>query len=341
MKKIFNKIFITSFIIILVCVSNAFTPKRNLQSENNLPDKIIGADISFLPELESKGMKFYEDGVQKDPITILKEHGFNFIRLRIFNDPAQDSGYSPKLGFCDLKHTLLMAKRAKAAGMGILIDFHYSDYWADDHTQFKPAAWKGLNFKQTTQALHDFTYKVIEALKVQNTLPDMVQIGNEINEGMVWPDGNISHPDTLAAFFKAGINAAKEVDPSIKIMLHIALGGQNARSILFLNTVIQRNVPFDFIGESYYPQWHGTLQQLHDNLTDLAKKYKQDIIVAEYTFHKQEVNDIVFNLPNNKGKGTFIWEPLNTWEQMFDKNGNANDSMLHIYDNVVKKYEVK
>jgi arabinogalactan endo-1,4-beta-galactosidase len=168
----------------------------------------------------------------------------------------------------------------------------------------------------------------------------MVQVGNEINHGMIWPDGNMSHPDTLAAFIKAGIRAIKEVDPSILIMLHIACGGQNTESRYFLDNMISRGVKFDLIGESYYPQWHGTLLQLDSNLTDLAGRYKQDIIVVEYSRYKEQVNDIIFNLPKDKGRGSFIWEPLNTWESVFDKSGNIKDSLMGIYKALSRKYKI-
>jgi arabinogalactan endo-1,4-beta-galactosidase len=302
--------------------------------------KILGADISFLPQLEARGMKFSDKGVQKDAIQILKDHQFNYIRLRIFNDPAADSGYSPGKGFCDLEHTEAMAKRVKAAGMKLLLDFHYSDTWADPGKQFKPAAWKAYDFEQLTQAIREYTRNVLTALKNQGTLPDMVQIGNEINHGILWPDGSTKNPDTLAAFLKAGIAGVNDVDPSINIMLHIACGGQNDQSRYFLDNMLARHVDFDVIGESYYPQWHGTLDQLKSNLTDLAARYKQDVVVAEYTEHKREVNDIEFNLPDGKGKGTFIWEPLNTWEFFVDKDGKTND-LIDIYPEVAKKYHIK
>ncbi len=299
--------------------------------------KMLGADISFLPQLEDRGVKFSDKGIQKDAIEILKDHGFNYIRLRIFNDPATDSGYSPKKGFCDLAHTLQMAKRLKNLGMKFLLDFHYSDYWADPQQQNIPAAWRGLNFNQLTQALHDYTKKVLLALKAQNTLPDMVQVGNEINHGMVWPDGQIGNLDSLAGLLHAGIVACNEVDPSIIIMLHIALGGQNDESRFFLDNMIERNVLFDVIGESYYPKWHGTPDDLRNNLSDLITHYNKDVIVVEYSQLKNEVNDIVFNLPCDKGKGSCIWEPLSTWESVFDKDGKSN-GFLNMYDEISKRY---
>jgi arabinogalactan endo-1,4-beta-galactosidase len=319
----------------------AYIPLKPVQPIRKIPAKIMGADISFLPELEARGMKFFDHGQPEDAIQILKKYGFNYIRIRIFNDPAADSGYSPKKGFCDMEHCKAMARRIKSAGMKFLLDFHYSDYWADPGKQYKPSAWKNLDFPQLQHAVFDFTKKVITELHDQGTTPDMVQVGNEINHGMIWPEGNASHPDTLAALIKSGIAAVREVDPSIQIMLHLACGGQNAESRFFLDNMLSRGVAFDLIGESYYPQWHGTLEQLDSNLRDLGTRYKQDIIVVEYSRHKKEVNDIVFNLPGGKGRGTFIWEPLNTWESVFDKTGKMKDSLMEIYSALNRKYKIR
>src|SRR5690242_20064522 len=298
---------------------------------------MIGADISFLPELEARGMKFSDNGVEKDAIQILKDHGFNYIRLRIFNEPARDSGYSPGKGFCDLAHTKAMAKRVKDAGMKLLLDFHYSDYWADPGKQYKPAAWRGLSFEALKKEMYDYTKEVISKLKAQGTTPDMVQIGNEINHGIVWPDGNVSQVDQLAQLINAGTAGVKAVDPGITMMLHVALGGQNDESVWFIDNMLARGVEFDVIGESYYPKWHGTLDDLRNNLTDLATRYSKDIIVVEYSQLKKEVNDIAFSLPNDKGKGTMIWEPLNTWEKIFDDKGDTNNLLL-TYDEISNKF---
>jgi len=302
-----------------------------------LHTRMLGADISFLPQLEDRGLAFYDNGQQKDAIQILKDHGFNYVRLRLFNNPAADSGYSPKKGFCDLAHTLQMASRVKKVGLKLLLDFHYSDYWADPQQQNKPSAWKNLGFPQLTKAVHDYSKSVIQALKDQGTLPDMVQIGNEINHGMVWPEGHVGNLDSLAQLIKAGIAGVKEVDPAMVVMMHIALGGQNDESVFWLDNMLARGVEFDVIGLSYYPKWHGTLNDLQNNLTDLSRRYAQGIIVVEYSQLKREVNDIVFNLPDNKGWGTCIWEPLNTWESVFDRSGKAND-LMKIYDDVRQQY---
>lgn len=301
------------------------------------PGKMLGADISFLPELENRGIQFSENGVNKDAILLLKEHGFNYVRLRIFQNPSTDSGYSPGKGFCDLEHTLQMAKRVKAAGLKLLLDFHYSDYWADPGKQYKPAAWRNQRFEQLKQSLYDYTRDVMLALQKQGTTPDMVQVGNEINHGIVWPEGSVAHFDSLAQLVSAGTAAVKAVDPKTVMMLHVALGGQNEETVFFVDNMLSRGVHFDVIGLSYYPKWHGTLDDLQHNMHDLVKRYGKDLCVVEYSQRKTEVNKIAFEVPGGKGKGTFIWEPLNTWEYIFDKQGKAND-LLKVYDELSKQY---
>ena len=313
--------------------NDVYVPKK-------VNEKILGADISFLPELESRGMKFSVDGKTEDAIDILKDHGFNYIRLRIFNQPANPKGYSPGKGFCDLPHTMAMAKRIRAAGMKFLLDFHYSDYWADPGQQNKPAAWVGEDFPALKKSLYDYTVSVMKSLKDQGTTPDMVQVGNEINHGMVWPEGGIGNLDSLAQLIYAGVEGVKAISPKTIIMLHIALGGQNAEARFWLDNMTARNIPFDVIGLSYYPKWHGTPADLKNNMADLAARYKQQVMVAEYTQLKNEVNDIAFTVPDGKAVGTFIWEPISTWESIFDRDGKAN-ALLNVYPVIAKKYGVK
>jgi beta-galactosidase len=315
--------------------------KYNLQGEaakTRKATKMLGADISYLPQLEAEGVKFSDKGQAGDAIEILKKHGFNYVRLRIFNDPARNNGgYAPGKGYCDLTQTLAMAKRVKAAGMKLLLDFHYSDYWADPGKQYKPKAWENLPFDQLKSSLYDYTKIVITALKAQGTTPDMVQVGNEINHGMVWPEGNIQNPDQLAQLFQAGVAAVKSVDVGIVIMFHLALGGQYDESVLVIDEMQKRKVHFDVIGLSYYPRWHGTLDDLEYNMNHLIKRYNKDIIVVEYSAKKREVNKLVFELPEGKGMGTCIWEPLSTWEKIFEKDGKSN-TLLEIYDEISNSY---
>jgi beta-galactosidase len=312
-------------------------PSLSVVQSKRTVDKMLGADISFLPQLEDRGMKFSDKGVQKDPMQILKDHGFNYIRLRLFVDPAADSGYAPGKGYCDLNHTIEMAKRIKAAGMKFLLDFHYSDTWADPQKQFKPGAWKGENFEELRQTVFNYSKEVIEKLKAAGAAPEMVQVGNEINHGVIWPEGHINNLDSLAQLVYAGIQGVKAADPSIQIMLHIALGGQNDESRFFLDNMIVRGVPFDVIGLSYYPRWHNSLEDLRYNLNDLARHYNKDVIVVEYSQLKKEVNELAFDVYGSHGKGTAIWEPLSTWEAFFDRQGTSTE-LLSVYDELSKKF---
>ena len=319
-----------------VTLVNGAPPLKDIQTKRPV-DKMLGADISFLPQMEDRGMKYSDNGTEKDAVQILKDHGLNYIRLRVFVNPEKDSGYSPKRGFCDLKHTIDMGKRIKAAGMKFLLDFHYSDTWADPQKQFKPAAWRGQDFTQLKQTVFTYSKEVIQALKDAGAEPDMVQIGNEINHGMIWPEGHINNLDSLAQLIYAGIQGVKAVSPAITIMLHIALGGQNDESRYFLDNMIIRGVPFDVIGLSYYPRWHNTLEDLRYNLNDLARRYDKDVIVVEYSQLKREINELSFDVYGGHGKGSAIWEPLNTWEAFFDRQGKST-GMLNIYDELNKKY---
>jgi beta-galactosidase len=332
----------TEIITVSTVSASTFTIDEKYQLRGNAAkprpvDKMLGADISFLPQLEDQGIQFSDKGVTKDAIEILKDHGFNYVRLRIFNDPARDSGYAPQKGYCDLEHTKKMARRVKAAGMKLLLDFHYSDYWADPGKQYKPAAWRHLNFTELKKAVYDYTKLVIEELKAQGTSPDMVQVGNEINHGILWDDGSVMNIDQTAQLLNAGTAAVRAVDPNVQMMLHVALGGQNHESVFFIDHMLARGVHFDVIGQSYYPKWHGTLDDLQNNLTDLVRRYNRDIILVEYSALKDEVNKIVFELPGGRGKGTCIWEPLNTWEKIFDDMGRTNDLILK-YDELSKKF---
>ena len=305
---------------------------------------IIGADISWVQQQEAEGKRWSDDGAQKDILAILKTHGFNWIRLRIFVNPEVEGGYS-KEGFCDLEHTLQMAKRVKAAGMGLLVDFHYSDTWADPAHQRKPVAWVDLHGKDLEKAVCDYTRNVILALKRQETIPDMVQIGNEISHGMLWPDGKMWETkewETFCGLIEAGVTGVREVDPSVKIMIHLACGGQNAKSRWFLDRVLERDVDFDLIGQSYYPKWHGTLDDLKANLTDLAGRYEKPIIVVEYSVPNiREINNIVRELPNGRGLGTFIWEPTK-WHggALFDQHGSTRTE-IDIYAKMAREYRLQ
>ncbi|MCX8480979.1 MAG: glycosyl hydrolase 53 family protein [Sediminibacterium sp.] len=303
--------------------------------------KILGADISWLPELEDQQKVFSDNNKTADAMQILQNHGFNYIRLRIFVNPSNPNGYSPQKNYCDISQTIKMIKRAKMLGYKTLLDFHYSDTWADPAHQTIPLSWSNISTNALIDSIQNYTYQTLQTLKNQQCLPDMVQMGNEINNGILWKQGYIDSLNNLANLLKAGIKGVKLVQESMPIMLHIALGGNNGLSKYFLDNMINRGVQFDIIGQSYYPKWHGTIQDLKANLENLSKTYKQSIIIVEYSKLKKEVNEVAFSLPNNKYKGTFVWEPLNYWndeaEPIFDENGKSNN-LFQIYDQIKNTY---
>jgi Glycosyl hydrolase family 53/Glycoside hydrolase family 2 C-terminal domain 5 len=306
--------------------------------------RMIGADISFLPQIENRatrfsdsGGKFFENGQEVDAITLLQRHGFNSIRLRVFVNPEKEKGYAPGVGFCGLDSTLSMARRIKAAGMGFLLDFHYSDYWADPQQQNKPEAWAGLPYSALRDSVRSYTTAVLRALERQGTLPDMVQIGNEVNHGLLWPEGHIGNLDQLAGLLQAGVEGAAAVRADLPIMMHIALGGQNAEARFWLDNMIARGVTFDIIGLSYYPRWHGTLDDLSRNLQDLVTRYHKPVNVVEYSDLKREVHQIVFGLPNDMGRGAAIWEPLGWRSGLFDRQGRVT-GLMSVYDSLSAEY---
>ncbi len=316
---------------------------RNVKVEK----PIIGADISFVPQEEARGKKYSENGVEKDVLGILKSNNFNWIRLRLFVDPTAEKGYS-KDGFCGLEKTLEMAKRIKASGMKFLLDFHYSDTWADPGKQFIPASWQKNSGSGLEGQVYKYTSEVVKRFIDEGVRPDMVQVGNEINNGMIWPQGKLpegkektdktKEMESFCVLLRCASAAVREVDPDIAIMVHIACGGQNEESVAFYDKIISRDVKFDVIGQSYYPKYHGTLQELEFNLNDLAKRYGKPVCVVEYQEYRKEVNDIVHRIPNGLGLGTFIWEATSPgWGNLFDREGKTTDFMK-IYPEIFKEY---
>ena len=305
----------------------------------------IGADISFVPQSEKGGVVYKNvDGKETDICQIMAAHHFNTIRLRVFVNPEAKEGYAPEKGYCDLKHTLAMARRIKKAGMKFALDLHYSDTWADPDKQFKPSAWEGTTGAELEEKLYSYTKDVMIALKQAEVAPEIVQIGNEINHGMVWPEGKLDDNATeenwrsLMELYKAGQRAVREVLPESKLQVHLALGGQNRLCREFLDRMIQMEAEFDIIGLSYYEQWHETYNDLKSNLYDLTERYRKPICVCEYGANKKNIkmiNDIVRSLPNGLGYGTMAWEPTRV---LFDKEGNADKDLFGIYDALYKQY---
>lgn len=318
---------------------------------------ILGADISSLQKSEDLG-GIYKDasGTPMDALQILNDHGLNYARLRVWVDPAD--------GYHDKARILEMAARLKELDIKLLVDFHYSDNWADPGKQIKPSAWEKYDFEQLKQALYDHTFDVCNSLVAQGTPPDMVQVGNEINAGMLWPDGHTYDPpnwDNLAQLLSAGYDAVKACSPETQVMLHIAEGGDNDLARWWFDSITHRDVPFDLIGISYYPYWHGSLAELQYNLNDISARYDKDVIVVEtaYAFTDQDddhypnivdqtlavphypltpegqrdmlrdVMSVVRAVDDGRGLGVFYWDATwtavegNGWDNTDPTTGNA------------------
>ncbi|MCK7042809.1 glycoside hydrolase family 53 protein [Enterobacter cloacae] len=261
---------------------------------NAMPaDFIKGADISTLLEAEQHGAKFYnQNGQQQDAIAILKANGVNYVRLRLWVDPQDASGKTYGGGSNNLENTIALAKRVKAQGLKLLLDFHYSDFWTDPGKQFKPKAWEKMDYPQLKTAIHDYTRDTIVRFKQEGVLPDMVQIGNEINGGMLWPEGKSwgqggGEFDRLAGLLNAAISGLKENltgGEQVKIMLHLAEGTKNDTFRWWFDEIAKRDVPFDIIGLSMYTYWNGPISALKANMDDISRRYNKDVIVVEAAY---------------------------------------------------------
>ncbi|MBP5585507.1 MAG: glycosyl hydrolase 53 family protein [Lentisphaeria bacterium] len=296
-------------------------------------EPIIGADISFVPQQEDGGLRFSDGGTRKDVLEILKDHHFNWVRLRLFVEPEARGGYSAA-GYCGLEQTIAFAKRVKNAGMKLLLNFHYSDTWADPAHQTKPASWAQHTGSGLEGHLYTYTRDVVRRFIEEGVRPDMVQTGNELNAGFVWPQGRIADGsyESFCVMLRCATAGVRAADPEIPVMVHLAYGGQNAKSVFFLDKLIARDVKFDVIGQSYYPKHHGTLEDLESNLNDLAKRYGKPIVVVEYQDYRKEVNEIVRRVPDGLGIGTFIWEATSpSWGNLFDAAGRTTGYM-ELYD---------
>ncbi|HEU4328977.1 MAG TPA: arabinogalactan endo-1,4-beta-galactosidase [Roseiflexaceae bacterium] len=319
---------------------------------------IRGGDLSGLKKNEDFGAVYYDaQGRPGDAMRILRDHGMNYVRLKVWVNPTDGYNNKPRV--------LEMARRAKALGLRTLIDFHYSDRWADPGHQTPPAAWAGYSLAQLEQAVYNHTADVVGGLVVQGTPPDMVQVGNEINGGMLWETGkNWTAPgwDNLAVLLKAGHRAVKTVSPGTLVMLHNAEGGNNGHFRWWYDSAVTRGVQWDVTGLSYYSYWHGGFAALQANLNDMAARYGKPVVVVEtaYPFtladkdgweqvinlpekltagypatpagqaaNLRDVMSIVRAVPGGLGWGVFYWEPAwtgvpgNGWDPDDPSSGNA------------------
>ena len=242
---------------------------------------IHGADLSTLQRAEDLGAKYYnQNGTQGDPLQILKAAGMNYVRLRVWVNPA--SGYNNQ------SKVVAFGKQVKAAGLKLLVDFHYSDTWADPGKQFTPAAWNGHSLSQLETDVYQYTFNVCNALKAAGATPDMVQVGNEINAGLLWPVGKLTGGtggwSNLAGLLISGYNAVKAVSSSTQVMLHIANGGQHDQAIWWFDEAKAFGVNWDVSGVSYYSYWSGSFAGLQSTLGDMASRYGKPVVVAETAY---------------------------------------------------------
>jgi arabinogalactan endo-1,4-beta-galactosidase len=300
---------------------------------------VLGHDISTLQQEESAGKTYSDNGRVLPLERILVNHGTTYIRERLWVNPPWP--------FNDLPHILAMARRARAVGLKFLLDIHYSDFWADPSKQNIPAKWQGQSLEELTTTVYNYTKQVVSSLVLQGTPPDMVQTGNEITNGMLWPIGQIyvNGTENWAGFttlLKSAIAAVRVASPRTRVMVHIDRGGDNGGAEYFYDHILAQGVNFDVIGLSYYPFWHGPLTDLQANLNALAPRYNKDIVVAEtawpWTFangdslanivtssttlnapyaatpagqlgYMHALLSIINQVPNNRGVGVFYWEP--------------------------------
>ncbi len=303
---------------------------------------LIGADVSWIPEDEAQGATYALDGVERDPLAILADIGFNAIKLRIFVDP--ENGYSkgrPGGPWCGLAQTIAFGRRIKAAGFHFSLTLHYSDTWADPQHQDKPAAWAKLAFPELVATVRRYTADTIAALVRGGAEPDLIVIGNETTFGTLWPDARVplaiptGNPQTdavhmhvpdaggydrFAEVLKAGIAGARAAAPGAKIALHNHLGRHWDIVRLWTDNLLQRGVRFDALGLSCYQQaaqgdWERTF-------TGVAKRYPGlGLLALEYSSRKRYLNDLVHAQP--PGWGSFIWEPTRHQEAIFLKDGRS------------------
>lgn len=260
-------------------------------------DFIRGMDASMVYALEKAGATYYnEDGTETDVLAIMKKHGVNWIRLRVWNDPRSNTEIPA--GENDLVRTKAIAKRAKDLGMKVLVDFHYSDTWADPDSQETPTMWSAIDtIGALATAVNEYTYEAIEELIDAGATPDMVQIGNEIDSGLFLTGGKVTAKvgtSNLSTVLNAASSAVRLAAPGAKVMIHLSRGGNASLFTSFFNNYATHSgtaatvaaVDFDVIGLSYYPYYasHGTLAKLAANMVSLKSVYGKDVVIAETSY---------------------------------------------------------
>ncbi len=311
------------------CGENQYGPTNHIpEPDNGEPAEIVkgefaeGADISWVTEMEAKGMKFYgKDGGEKECTALMKEIGFDAIRLRVWVDPED--------GFCGKEDVLLKAKRAQKAGMRLMIDFHYSDSWADPGKQNVPEAWKDYTPEQMAEAVAGHTEDILKTLKDNRIEVEWVQVGNEVNSGMLWPSGKVqgSEAENFVKYVNAGYAAAKKIYPETKVILHVSNGYDAGLFEWFFGLMEQKGAEYDMIGMSLYPSWWenggytkdyiSIINDCLDNIRTVGGKYGKPVMLCEIgmpcsepEMSREAVRHILEGCREiDCCRGVFYWEP--------------------------------
>ncbi|WP_253205446.1 glycosyl hydrolase 53 family protein [Clostridium estertheticum] len=318
-KSVLSKILCTTLILGII---SDFHSIMKVQAETPSTSTFAkGADVGWLSQMEATNYIFKDkDGNVKDCLSILKDYGIDSIRLRSWVNPSD----SKTDGHCSTSEVVAMAVKAKAMGFRIMIDFHYSDTWADPGKQVKPLAWKDHDFGVLKTDVYDYTLGVMNTLKTAGVTPEWVQVGNETNPGMMLPDGSIKDYSKLAQLINRGYDAVKAISNNTKVIIHIADGYDNVNFRKYFDSLKANNAKYDIIGMSYYPYWAGmdytsNIDALGNNLNDMAARYGKEVMVVEVGGLDTEpintynmlvaVQAKVKGVPNNMGTGVFYWEP--------------------------------
>jgi len=303
-----------------------------------------GADVSWVTQMEANGKKFYNAaGTQMECMALLKSLGMNSIRLRVWVNPSD--------GWCNSQDLLVKAIRANNLGMRIMIDFHYSDVWADPSHQTKPVAWTSLSFAELKTAVATHTTNVLNLLKTNGITPEWVQVGNETGDGFLWEDGRASKQmANYAALTNAGYDAVKAVFPTTKVIVHVESGYDNSLFRWLFDGLKNNGAKWDVIGMSVYPSWYTTVNDWQNcnkdclaNMNDMVSRYGKEVMIVECGMNwntpetcKSFLTDLISrtqSVTGNKGLGVFYWEPecINSWNGYslgaFDNNGKPESSL--------------
>ena len=340
-------------------------PQTQIEFPKQLPFEstyAFGLDLSFVQNSERRGATYYDiDSTAKPIWQIFRDHGYNWGRLMICNEPSS-------LGQ-NLEYVLSGAQKLKEYGYHFALDFMMSDGWANPMTQPMPSSWKDLSHSERVQGVYDFVYHVVSSLKENGVLPEIIQIGNEIGNGMLWPDGRVfygeekkdqSHWKELCEYINAGSRAVRAVDTDgkVQIMLHVDFGGDLEMSDIYCTQMAKYKVDYDMIGFSFYPWSHGNLLDLRDNLYYTIKKFQKPVMVIETgnystpssTFERkglksafpetpegqkawfQAVNEVVMNAPDHMGRGVFWWEPMQRGRGFFDDRSRVAKPIVEAFE---------